>query len=205
MSSIPLRSVHGRFYRAIRADRVEHILDAPGPESAGRYHRHGQPALYFTPEHDWAVIALGGYMAEDGMPRVVVPLEITSAQVLDQHDEQACVALGIVRERSNVRWRLALEKGEEPLSWRNSDVARAVGADGIIDRSRGITGGWHVTLFRWNDMGGPQVRVAGDPVPADYVVSRARWPHPPEWVLPAFETSKSCSIDDSEPEANPGK
>jgi RES domain-containing protein len=188
--SIPLRSVQGRFYRAIRADRVEHILDAPVPDSAGRYHRHGQPALYITAEHDWAVIALGGYMAEDGIARVVVPLEITPANVFDQHDEQACAALGIDRDNSNVRWRMALEKGDEPLSWRNSDAARAAGADGIIDRSRGITGGWHVTLFRWNALGGPKVKVAGDPMPADYSASRARWPHPPGWKLPAFEVQK---------------
>jgi RES domain-containing protein len=191
MTPIPLRSVQGRFYRAIRADRVEQLLEPPQPESAGRYHRHGQPALYITAEHDWAVIALGGYMAEDGVPRVVVPLEISTACVFDQHDEQACLALGIDREHSNVRWRRALERGEIPPSWRNSDAARAAGADGIIDRSRGIIDGWHVTLFRWNGLNGPKVRVAGDPIAADYPASRARWPHPPEWVLPAFEMNKS--------------
>jgi hypothetical protein len=70
MKHIPLRSVKGRFYRAVRADRIDKILDPPGPDSAGRYHRHGQPALYITPEPDWAVIALGGYMVEDGLPRL---------------------------------------------------------------------------------------------------------------------------------------
>jgi RES domain-containing protein len=159
-------------------------LAPPGLESAGRYHRLGQPALYITAEADWAVIAVGGYMAEDGRKRVVVPLEVSAAHVFDQHDEAACAALGIDREQSQTRWRRALDEGREPPSWANSDAARAVGADGIIDRSRGITGGWHVTLFRWNDLGGPMVAVAGPPVQIRYDEARARWPHPPEWVLP---------------------
>ncbi len=182
--NIPLRNVSGRFYRAIRADRVEHVLAAPSPESAGRYHRHGQAALYITAEADWAIIAVGGYLAEDGQPRVVVPLEIGTAQVFDQHDEAACVKLGIDRELSNTRWRLSLQRGEEPPGWRNADAARRCGADGIIDRSRGITGGWHVTLFRWNELGGPNVRIAGTPLDIGYHDARGRWPHPPSWSLP---------------------
>jgi RES domain-containing protein len=193
MEDIPTRTVKGRFYRAIRADRVEHLLDAPLPDSAGRYHRHGEPALYLTAEHDWAVIALGSYMAEDGLPRVVVPLEITEARVFDQHDEAACAALGINRERSNTRWRLALDEGREPESWANSDAVRAAELDGIIDRSRGISGGWHVALFRWNERGGPNVRVTGDPVVADYAASRSRWDAPTGWTMPAFETHKPRS------------
>jgi hypothetical protein len=126
-------------------------------------------------------------MAEDGIPRVIVPLEVDAAQVLDQHDEAACLSLGINRDQSNVRWRQALERGEEPPSWRNADAARVSGADGIIDRSRGITGGWHVAMFRWNALGGPRVQVVGDAIAADYHAARARWPHPPQWQLPAFE------------------
>jgi RES domain-containing protein len=186
MTAIPTRLVSGRFYRAVRADRVDQVLDPPAPESAGRYHRHGEPALYITAQHDWAVIALGRYMAEDRVPRVVVPLEISDARLFDQHDQAACGMLGIDRDASNLPWRLALEQGREPASWANSDAARKVGVDGIIDRSRGISGGWHAALFRWNDLGGPKVRVAGDPVIADYAASRARWDAPEGWVMPLF-------------------
>jgi hypothetical protein len=188
MTAIPARLISGRFYRAIRADRVGQVLDPPGSNSAGRYHRHGEAALYVTAEHDWAVIALGSYMAEDGLPRVVVPLEISEVAVFDQHDEAACKTLGINRDRSNSRWRLALEQGLEPESWANSDAARAAGFSGIIDRSRGISDGWHVALFRWNDLGGPTVKVAGDAAPADYAASRARWDAPTGWTMLAFET-----------------
>ncbi len=110
------------------------------------------------------MIAVSGYIREDGLPRVVVPLMMSQAFVIDQHDEDACRSLGIDRELSNAQWRLALEVGQEPPSWRNADAARAAGADGIIDRSRMIPGGWHVNLFRWNELGGPVVSVCGEPI-----------------------------------------
>ena len=84
--------------------------------------------------------------------------------VLDQHDQQACERLGIDRNASNLSWRAALAAAKEPPSWRTADAARAAGADGIIDRSRSIPGGWHLNLFHWNALGGPSVEVSGDPV-----------------------------------------
>ena len=172
---MPLLTVKGRFYRAIRADRADAVLDAPGPESAGRYHRPGERALYVTPEADWAIIAVGGYMAEDGAPRVIIPVDIGPARVLDQRDATACAMLGIDRDASNRPWRDALSAGEEPPSWRNADAARAICADGIVDRSRGIAGGWHVTLFRWNMPGAPDVVVAGEALTVPFSDARARW------------------------------
>jgi len=186
VAAVPLHRVGGTFYRTVLADRVSQVLDPPGPGSAGRYHRLGQRALYITPEADWAVIAVGRYMAEDCLPRLVVPLELDEAQVFDQHDEAACAALGIDSERSMEPWRPELEAGREPASWFASDAARAAGADGLVDRSRGIVGGWHVTLFRWNEPGAPQVRLAGEPLPCDYTASRARWAAPEGWTMPLF-------------------
>jgi RES domain-containing protein len=163
----PFLTISGRFFRSVLADRIDHVLDPPGPTSAGRYHRLGQPTLYTSAKPEWAVIAIAGYMREDGRPRVVVPLLITETQVLDQHDLDACAALGIDRDQSNQSWRMALTEGREPPSWRNADLARAAGADGIIDRSRGIPGGWHLNLFRWNALGGPTVEVCGAPMAFD--------------------------------------
>ena len=105
----------------------------------------------------------------------------------DQRDEAACAALGIDRDMSNVRWRPELAAGREPPSWQNSDIVREAGADGMIDRSRGIVGGWHLTLFRWNEPGAPTVSVAGEALPCDYAASRARWDYPPGWTLRHFE------------------
>lgn len=173
--AVPLRTIAGRFYRAILADRVDQVLAPPGAASAGRYHRLGQPALYMTCDPQWARIAVSGYMREDGRPRMILPLEIGPARVLDQRDEAACAALGIDREESNVNWRAELAAGREPASWRNADAARSAGADGIIDRSRHIPGGWHVTLFRWNAPNAPEVIIAGPPFPAILSNSDKHW------------------------------
>jgi len=173
--TVPLLMIAGTFYRSIRADRVDRVLDPPGPNSAGRYHRHGQPALYLSPAVEWAYIATSGYWREDGIQRVVVPLALDSASVFDQRDLDACRSLGIDRERSNVAWRKALEDGVEPPSWQNADAARAAGADGIVDRSRHIPDGWHVTLFSWNTFGAPIVAIAGEPIVVELSSSKDHW------------------------------
>ncbi len=169
------RHISGRFFRSVLADRVNDVLAPPLPGSAGRYHRPGQTTLYMSPRLEWAMIAVSGYIREDGRPRVVIPLMVGVAHVLDQHDEAACHAIGIDRERSNAPWRAALEAGDEPPSWRNADAARASGADGIIDRSRMIPGGWHVNLFQWNDLGGPRVEVCGEPVAITLSSDGPKW------------------------------
>ena len=179
-----IRRISGQFWRAIAAERVEQVLDPPGPGSVGRYHRPGQAALYITPEADWATIAIGRYMLADRIARTVVPLEMDSANLFDQRDPAACAALGIDPAQSQVRWNDELAAGREPPSWRASDAARAAGAQGIIDVSRGIAGGWHVCLFNWNGRGAVQVRVSGDPVACDYWPARDRWPAPDDWALP---------------------
>lgn len=175
MMAPPLRKVEGAFFRAILADRIADVLAPPLPGSAGRYHRPGQTTLYMSPQLEWAMIAVSGYIREDGRPRVVVPLTVSAAFVFDQHDEAACRQLGIDRELSNEPWRAALAAGQEPPSWRNADAARAAGADGIIDRSRMIPGGWHVNLFHWNGLGGPRVSVFGAPVEIKLSPDGAKW------------------------------
>ena len=158
------------------------MLDVPGPDSAGRYHRPGQPALYIACEVDWAVIATARYMADEPVPRVAVPLRVSEAFLLDQRDGATCRRLGIDAEASRTRWQIDLAEGREPLSWANSDVARAIGADGVVDPSRGILDGWYVALFRWNAPGAPVVELDGEPVEVDYLAARARWPSPPGWL-----------------------
>ncbi|MCC2976706.1 RES domain-containing protein [Sphingomonas sp. PL-96] len=170
-----LRTVSGLFFRAVLADHASAVLAPPRSETAGRYHRPGQATLYMSPRQEWAMIAVSGYIREDGAPRVVVPLLVSDAHVLDQHDAAACRALAIDRDLSNAPWRPALKAGQEPPSWRNADAARAAGADGIIDRSRMIPGGWHVNLFRWNELGGPSVSVCGEPVPIQLSSDGPKW------------------------------
>ena len=111
-----LRKVSGRFFRAVLRDRAADVLSPPGPTSAGRYHRPGQAALYMSARSEWATIAVSGYMREDHHQRVVVPLMVEGARVLDQHDELACRSLGIDPDLSNASWQAALAAQSEPPS-----------------------------------------------------------------------------------------
>lgn len=171
----PFKKVSGHFFRAVTVDKIDRVLAPPDPASAGRYHRPGETMLYTSAALEWAIMAIAGYMREDRRPRVVVPLLIGEAMVVDQHDEAACRLLGINRDLSNEPWRSALAAGQEPVSWRNVAIARAANADGIIDRSRMIPGGWHLNLFRWNDLGGPSVQVCGDPVEIKLSADGTKW------------------------------
>jgi len=172
-----LRRVEGRFFRSVPATRLDKVLDPPDPQSAGRYHRPGELVLYTSAAFESAVAAVSGYMRKDQLPRVVVPLRISEAFVLDQHDEEACRAFGIERDLSNEPWQTALAEGREPASWRNVDIARAIGADGIIDRSRKMPGAWHLNLFYWNESGGPSVEICGDPVELFLTSDGPAWDH----------------------------
>jgi RES domain-containing protein len=159
MNGVPLQRIEGRFYRAIKAEFVDRILDPPPPNGSGRYHAPGQPALYMTVDPSWARFVADFNSDLDGARRVVLALEVDEALVFDQRDEQACIALGIDPRLSSALWRpLSLDGGRLP-SWDNADAARSIGAEGIIDPSREILGGWHVVLFRWNELGGPSVRI----------------------------------------------
>ena len=171
----PFKKISGHFFRSVLVERLDQVLDPPSAASAGRYHRLGQPALYMSASLEWAIMAISGYMREDQQRRVVVPLLVGEAMVLDQHDEEACLRLGIDRDLSNESWRSVLAEGREPVSWRNSDTARAAGADGIIDRSRLIPAGWHLNLFRWNELGGPSVEICDEPVEIHLSANGSKW------------------------------
>ena len=63
------------------------------------------------------------------------------------------------RETGLEEIRARVEAGEEPSSWAVRESLEAAGAHGLIDPSRTAPGLWHLTLFRWNDDGGPRVRL----------------------------------------------
>ncbi len=160
---VPLSDLSGKFYRAIAVNQMDRVLAPPTAQSAGRYHRHGQSALYMSPSLEWVRTAVSGYMREDRKPRYVFTLEVTGARVFDQRSQSACREIGIDPETAGRPWRQALKDGREPESWQVADRVRALDADGLVDVSRNIPDGWHVVLFKWNESGGPKVRVSGGP------------------------------------------
>ncbi|WP_273691350.1 RES domain-containing protein [Ketogulonicigenium vulgare] len=89
-------------------------------------------------------------------PPHLVPLQADQLWLFDPRDTDEAAALGVDPAWSQASWQGALAERRAPPSWQIADAARRAGADGIIDPSRQIAGGWHVTLFRWDN-----VRVAG--------------------------------------------
>ena len=172
---VPLCNLSGKFYRSIAVNQIDRVLAPPASQSAGRYHRHGQEALYVSPSLDWARKAVSGYMREDMKPRFVFTLEVIGAQVFDQRSLSACRDIGVDREMSNRPWREALKDGKEPASWLVSDRVRELNADGLIDVSRHIPNGWHLVLLRWNENGGPKVRVTSGPETVHPKLEGPKW------------------------------
>jgi len=115
-----------------------------------------------SPKAEWAQLVAIWYMQRDAQTRVLFPLHVSEAKVLDLGDETACRILGIDGTQADQSWRKALEEGRTPPSWGVADAIREAGGDGLIDHSRMFQGAWHVTLFGWNEPGRPEVTCIGE-------------------------------------------
>ena len=157
-----LTTVQGRFFRTIVAERQGVLLAKQRPGDVGRFHGPDQHALYMSPTAEWARLVAGWYAGQDGLARLLFELNLNEARVLDLGDVEACRHHGVDAAAANLSWRSALAAGETPPSWSVADRVRALGVDGLIDRSRLFPGAWHVTLFEWNEPRRPQVHVIGE-------------------------------------------
>jgi RES domain-containing protein len=156
--------VAGRFWRTVLASDVERVLDgAISPE--GRYHHEGQAAFYMSPSPEYSRIAVDAYLRADAPPRVIVPLDVTGANLADLRAPDVQQALGLVGTESGTLWQPERVMGQPATSWIASDAARNTGADGIIYAARSDATRWHIVLFRWNAVTGPKVRQSGSPIP----------------------------------------
>ncbi|MFK4259922.1 hypothetical protein [Agrobacterium tumefaciens] len=77
------KKISGTFYRSILTERVHQILEPPGP-NAGRYHRRGERTVYTNAALERPIRAIAGYMGEDRLQRVVIPLNVVDAMVLEE-------------------------------------------------------------------------------------------------------------------------
>ncbi|MEE9387660.1 MAG: RES family NAD+ phosphorylase [Paracoccaceae bacterium] len=154
------------FYRIIFERDVKRVLDAV-PSQQGRFHHDGQPAIYMSPSPQAAAVAIDSYYRENDPPRVIVPLLLSGANLLDFRAPTTSDDFGLQGHETRVNWREELRMGQQPSSWHSSDAARRVGADGMIYHSRKSPTHWHLVLFRWNRENAPQLRRDGLALPFD--------------------------------------
>jgi RES domain-containing protein len=157
-------AVSGRFWRSVFATDAGRVLDgARSPE--GRYHHDGQAALYISPSPEFSRIAINSYVQSDDPPRVIIPLELTRAELADMRDPAVQHALGLDGTEAGRLWQPERAAGLPATSWIASDAVRRAGADGMIYAARSDPARWHVVLFRWNLPSGPMIAQSGSPIP----------------------------------------
>ncbi|WP_170753367.1 RES family NAD+ phosphorylase [Ruegeria lacuscaerulensis] len=111
---------------------------APARAPEGRFHYAGQTALYASLSAEGAEVAIRRYVSRDDPPRILQRARITEARLVDFRGQP---------EASIVWQDIAKACGRSP-TWKFSDKARALGADGMIYSSRSRPQLSHVVLFR---------------------------------------------------------
>lgn len=158
------QTLNATLYRIIFEEYLGSVLDGV-IHREGRFHHDGQKALYASPSPETAAIAIAIYLKPDDAPRLMVPLALSNARMVDLRDKRTCDALGIDPAWPSVPWAEERAAGLPATSWQASDAARAAGADGMIYASRRAPERWHVVLFSWNRGEGADLQVAGQPSP----------------------------------------
>ncbi|WP_404404855.1 RES family NAD+ phosphorylase [Pelagibacterium halotolerans] len=160
--SLPFDTISGTFFRIAFARDTATLLD--GAKSAeGRFHRAGQRALYVSSREDWAGKAIEVYINENDPQRIVAPLYVDAARIVDLRNVRHCAAWGLEPTDAAIPWRPQREMGVPATSWTVSDRIRNGGADGMIYTARTAPSRWHLVLFAWNSAERPRVTLAGAP------------------------------------------
>ena len=152
----------GEFVKIAYEDQIEKLLKIDSPDRpAARYNRPGENALYLSRDEKGARVAMQKYVKPTDDARVLVRYRVNKCLVLDLRRPDASELLALSREE----WKEALQNGRQPASWDVADCVRESQAVGLIDPSRKDVNYWHVTLFQWNDAGGPGITMVDAPVP----------------------------------------
>ena len=161
-----MNSVSGRFYRIIYARDLGRVLD-PVPSIEGRFHHAGQSALYMSPQAKTAGLAIDSYVQPGDPERLIVPLLLSAADILDFRIPETNRDLGLSGKETCANWRQQRSADQPAESWKASDAARDLGANGMIYPSRKYRPLWHIVLFRWNQPDAPALREDGPTLPFD--------------------------------------
>jgi RES domain-containing protein len=140
--------------------------DILGPVQSpeGRFHHDRQPALYLSASPEGTVVASRRYMRPEDPPRAIFPLRIEGGRIVDLRDPVATAHFGIDTTHHAVEWQPVRAAGHVAPTWAISDRIRALGFDGMLYASRSDPSKTHLTLFRWNSLGGPRVGTGGPPI-----------------------------------------
>ncbi len=116
----------GRLWRILLADRQGEAPEA-ARQPEGRFHHDGQRALYASPTREAGAVAIDSCYRAGDPPRVILPLALENARLLDFRDPETSAALGLAGDETTVNWRDDRAAGLPARSWRASDAARADG------------------------------------------------------------------------------
>ena len=89
----------------------------------------------------------------------IVNIDVEADNIFDLRDGDALAKAGVDVADAVASWQDVVKAGGIPRSWKVRDRLLKLGANGLIDPSRKRPGLWHLVLFRWNDAGGPRVKV----------------------------------------------
>lgn len=121
---------------------------SPAPSPEGRFHHSGQPALYLSPSAQSALRATTRRIRspEDYVAQSYL---LTTTGIVDLRRAALRKALGLSTEEVSRPWRHERKAGRPASSWKASDLARHMGADGLIWTARNAPQLWHLVLFDW--------------------------------------------------------
>ena len=157
-----LTEVSGKFVKIVWAEDPDiHLTRGSSDRPPARFNRLGQDALYLSPDVESARVAIGQDVKEGDRPRVLLTFEVQRCALFDLRAPEAADIYALASQP----WRRLLAAHGEPSSWSAADQLRSDGYVGLIDPSRRRPGLWHITLFRWNEPGAPDVLQLGGAEP----------------------------------------
>ncbi|MDZ4096682.1 MAG: RES family NAD+ phosphorylase [Paracoccaceae bacterium] len=124
----------GQVWRIVFQDQ-DATLPARAPE--GRFHHSGQTAIYTSLTPEGCATAITRYLRPDDPARLMATLRLNATHILD------------LRGRGDVSvvWQDIRASGAPAPTWRFSDAARAMGAQGMLYSSRSRPELDHLVLF----------------------------------------------------------
>lgn len=95
--------VAGTCHRIAFARYADDVLDGViHPD--GRFHRHGQPALFASPSPEALAVAIDNYLNGSDAPCVMISLDVTCSGIVDLGDPASSAELGIDPSWPSVPW-----------------------------------------------------------------------------------------------------